>query len=1036
MGVSPSDLAERARALARYERLVRLATGLLSAALVAALGHGALLVLSAAGAPAAARIACAGVAVLGLVAALGWAVWLVGTAPPPQRLAAVVEARFPDLRDRFVTAVEIGLAEEPGPRPGTVAARMAQRVAEEAEAATHNLPLRQAVETRSVRRLGAAVAAAALLLAISAIAFPSAWAGVLARPERPAPAVLAPTESFPQVKPIVGPSIADVALRLEYPAYTKQPAQTLTADLASVAAITGTRVTVSGSVRGEGVSAALSLNGAPQALAVRAGEAAAGSFTLTRDTTWQLRAVDCDGRSMETPLCRLKAAADRAPRVTLTEPGRDVALPEARPVRLAYSAQDDFGLTRVTLEYRAPGQAAWQVVALSQGGSRSLADAWSWDLRPLRLAPGQVVTYRLTATDNDAVSGPKTSRTAIYSIAIGAQPTGQSASPSTVADQSAQRESESLEDLEAQAEELGKQLDEVLQALDKGELTDSERAQRAAELNETQRKVAEQADRVSRTLEESEREAERQKLAPELQDRMRELHDLLQETMNQDLTEALKEIEQALKSLNPQDLEAGLQRARESQQDFAEQVRQAIDLLKRARMERNVSQVAEQANQLAADQEKLNQEREKLPQGRSDQAERQAEAQQSLRQREQALEGDLERVSQDAAQVDKKTAEQLGEIAKQLQQSGAQQSMQEAAEKLQQGDPNAAQQPQQMALSDLSQTAAGLRQLQAQMGAGAQQDLSRTAQELTRDALYLSREQERVMRESEDIQSFSARSASQGKTHRETIRRDQEALEGGTWQLGGKLADIARQTPLLDPSLARKAEEVANQMSQAARQASGGAGPQAVQTQREAMSGLNALAEELIRAGENMQQAAGQMAMQGLMQQLQGLAQQQRALNQQTQQMQGPGQTPRKQGGQGQLADEQQRIRDALERLLQKAGRASDLADQLGQVPGDMRDVEQDLRAERLGSQTVARQQDVLRRMLDAQRSVYKKDQQRRQRIAERPKPFRLPPSPPELTPRNPPPVRSAVTPGEDAQLPLDFEDVVRGYFRALAEMP
>jgi hypothetical protein len=1035
MGVSPSDLAERALALARYQRLVRLAVGLLAAALVAGLASGLLLVMSVVGVAAAAQLAWAAIASVAVLLALGFAAWLAWTAPSPKRVAALVEARFPDLRDCFVTAVEIGLAERHAPPPNPVAGLLAERVAEQAEAATRGLPLREAIETRGVRRLGLAVAGTALLLAISAIAFPSAWAGILARPERPSSA-LAPRESFPQVEPIVGPSIADVALRLEYPAYTKQPAQTFTTDLASVSAVVGTRVTVSGTVKGEGVSAALSLNGTPQALAVTAGRPVTGSFTLTRDTTWQLRTVDSAGRSMETPACRLKAVADRAPRITLGEPGRDVVLPEARPVRLAYSAQDDFGLTRVTLEYRAPGQAVWQVAILSQAGAPSLADAWNWDLRPLRLAPGQAVTYRLTATDNDAVSGPKTSRTAIYSIAIGAQPPGPAADPSSAADQSAQREGESLEDLEAQAEELGKQLDEIIEALDKGELTESERAQRAAELNEAQRKVAEQADRVSRTLEESEREAERGKLAPELQDKMKELHDLLQETMNQDLIQALKEIEQALKSMNPQDLQAGLHKARESQQDFAEQVRQAIELLKRARMERNVSQVANQADQLAADQEKLNQEREKLSQGRSDQAERQAEAQQSLRQREQALRSDLQQVSQDAAQIDKQTAEKLSEIAKQLQQSGAQQNMQEAAEKLRQGDPNAAQRPQQMALSDLSQAAGDLRQLQAQMGAGAQQDLSRAAQELTRDALYLSREQERVMRESEDIASFNARSASQGKTHRETIRRDQEALEGGTRQLGGKLADIARQTPLLDPSLSRKAEQIADQMSQAARQASGGAGPQAVQTQREAMSGLNELAEELIRAGENMQQAAGQMAMQGLMQQLQGLAQQQRALNQQTQQMQGPGQTPRKQGGQGALADEQQRIRDALERLLQKAGRASGLADQLGQVPGDMRDVEQDLRAERAGSQTVARQQEVLRRMLDAQRSVYKKDQQRRQRIAERPKPFRLPPSPPELTPRNPPPVASNVTPGEDSDLPLDFEDVVRQYFRALAEMP
>ena len=73
--------------------------------------------------------------------------------------------------------------------------------------------------------------------------------------------------------------------------------------------------------------------------------------------------------------------------------------------------------------------------------------------------------------------------------------------------------------------------------------------------------------------------------------------------------------------------------------------------------------------------------------------------------------------------------------------------------------------------------------------------------------------------------------------------------------------------------------------------------------------------------------------------------------------------------------------------------------------------------------------------MLDAQRSVYKKDQQRRRRVAERPKPFRLPPSPPELTQRHDPPLGPRATSGDDALLPLDYEDVVKEYFRALAEV-
>jgi hypothetical protein len=98
-----------------------------------------------------------------------------------------------------------------------------------------------------------------------------------------------------------------------------------------------------------------------------------------------------------------------------------------------------------------------------------------------------------------------------------------------------------------------------------------------------------------------------------------------------------------------------------------------------------------------------------------------------------------------------------------------------------------------------------------------------------------------------------------------------------------------------------------------------------------------------------------------------------------------------------------------------------------------MEDIERDLREDRLGAQTAERQRQVLHRMLDAQRSVYQRDQQRHQRVAERPKPFRLPPSPPELTPRNPPPAQPGAAPTEEAGLPLDFEDLVRQYYRALA---
>jgi len=1040
MSATPSRFLDYALALRRYQRRTRLTMGLLAAALAAAVTQGLLLLLAVVAAPLALRLGVLGAGVLAALAAVAWTIRLVRTTPSLDRTAVLVEERFPGLQDRYVTAVEIALSLEAESEPWAAASvshtRLANRAIEQAQVAVRELDLREAIDTRTARRLALGVAALTLLLAGSAAVFPRAWAGLLTAPERPATAAFGPFESAPQVEPLLGPSIADVTLKLDYPAYTRQPAETRTADLESVSAIVGTQVTITSTVSGERASVACYLNGRAQELGVGADRRVVARLTLSRDTTWELRATDQSGRVMGTPPCRLRAIPDRAPQIALTEPGKNTALRDLRPVRLAYRATDDWGLNGISLEYRAPDQTHWQTVSLAGAAGRALSDAWSWDLRPLRLTAGQSVAYRLAAVDNDAVSGPKTSRTPIYTITVGSEPPPREGVASPAAEQAAQHESEDLDQLEKEAEELGRQLDELISAVEKGELTEPERARRSAELNEAQRRVAEQADRLSRALAETERQAAAERLAPELQEKMRELHDLLEETMNKDLAEALKEIERSLQSMNQDELQASLERARQSQQNFAEQLQQAIELLKRARLERNLDHVAGQADQLAADQEKLNQEREQLRPDQPEKARRQGDAQQELEQREGALENALDEVAQDAAQVDRKIGDRLGEISRQLRQSGAGRNMQDAAQKLQQGKPAEAAEPQQMALSDLSQAAGSLRQLQGETSAGSQQQLSRAAQEMTRDALYLSRGQERVMGSTGSIDTFSARSAAQGKAHREGVRREQEALESGARQLGEKLGEIAKSTPLIDPALARRAEDVANLMGRAAREASGGAGPQAVQTQREAMSGLNALAEELIRASENMQQAAQAAATQGLMQQLLGLAQQQRALNQQTQQAQGQGSTPRKEGSQGQLADEQARIREALERLLQKAGKPSGLPDQLGDVPGQMNDVEQDLREDRLGSQTVARQHEVLRRMLDAQRSVYQKDQQRRQRIAERPKPFRLPPSPPELTPRSPPQSRAELTPGEETELPLDYEDVVRQYFRALAEMP
>jgi len=79
------------------------------------------------------------------------------------------------------------------------------------------------------------------------------------------------------------------------------------------------------------------------------------------------------------------------------------------------------------------------------------------------------------------------------------------------------------------------------------------------------------------------------------------------------------------------------------------------------------------------------------------------------------------------------------------------------------------------------------------------------------------------------------------------------------------------------------------------------------------------------------------------------------------------------------MAAEQEAIRRGLEEAMQKMGQGGGkpLGDMDG-VSNDMKGVEQDLRAGRLEQETVNKQQRILSRLLDAPRSVEKRDYSRK----------------------------------------------------------
>jgi hypothetical protein len=265
-------------------------------------------------------------------------------------------------------------------------------------------------------------------------------------------------------------------------------------------------------------------------------------------------------------------------------------------------------------------------------------------------------------------------------------------------------------------------------------------------------------------------------------------------------------------------------------------------------------------------------------------------------------------------------------------------------------------------------------------------------------------------------------------------RGDQGALEEGVQRLGTQLRSTAGKNALVSPAIA-EALAIAQLQMQRSRESVSSAMPnarEAAERAGDAVDALNAVVYQLLRARENVSNSESGSGLAEAMERMQALAGQQGQLSQQA-----AGLLP-KMGGAAGAVEEQ---------LRQLGARQRALAEELeklrggGQMPGagEMADEAQDLarrlEAQRLDRETVRRQEQLFRRMLDAGRTLQGQDEdehKERESTTARDDQTRLPPA---LRARLDAGDRLTVPSWEELQrLSPEERRLVVDYFRRLAE--
>ena len=441
-----------------------------------------------------------------------------------------------------------------------------------------------------------------------------------------------------------------------------------------------------------------------------------------------------------------------------------------------------------------------------------------------------------------------------------------------------------------------------------------------------------------------------------------------------------------------------------------------------------------QENQQSGEQQQGDQEQQGGEQQENKEQKRESLAQQQERSAEEMreLQEQIEQLRERMEDVRSSPRQEMERVQEQLDQQRLPQQMQQNAQQLQQNQLQKAQQGQQQMQQQLQQLQQQLQEMQSGMQGQQMQVNMAGLRRALDDVLRLSQQQEDVRQNVRGLTSDSPQL-------REEARQQVELSENLS-TVSDSLQSLARDIPQMSRAVQEEAGEALREMGAATEAMSERAASQASGHQKGSMTHLNELAlllSELMDQMMNAQGGGSGQSMQQMLQQMQDMAGQQQQLNEQIQQMlndmQGNRLSNDAQGRLRQMAEQQEAIRRQLRSIARNPEARGKMLGDLNKIAEQMQETIEELQRGQADRRTIERQQQILTRLLDAQRSLQQRGKEKRResetgRDADRESPDALTPTEQAEKLR-----RDLIRALESGYAP-DYQELIKRYFDLLQQ--
>jgi hypothetical protein len=257
-----------------------------------------------------------------------------------------------------------------------------------------------------------------------------------------------------------------------------------------------------------------------------------------------------------------------------------------------------------------------------------------------------------------------------------------------------------------------------------------------------------------------------------------------------------------------------------------------------------------------------------------------------------------------------------------------------------------------------------------------------------------------------------------------------EALD----RIAEDLFEVSKKSLFVSPMLGRAVLKIGSQLARASDLLAQGKRGKASADARTSMGAMNEMITGLMDAMEQASSCSSPSGMCDAFQSLESMCAMQMGINQGTQQMMSEGMQGLSMEARAQmarLAAEQEAVKKGIEDLAGEYGDRGEILGRLDDLADEARRVIEDLKGGSVGEETLQRQERILTRLLNAQKSMRQRDYSKR-RKSEPGEDYDLKP-PPQLSLEDREKLLRELLYRKRGYYPPEYEELIQAYFKALA---